>query len=362
MILKFSLFAGAIWFWYRGMLTIADFVFVLSSYLVFTGYFRPIGDRIRDLQEAMSDIEDVVRFQKTPIEVADASAAKALEVIRGKIELKRVNFHYPVHHDHIFENFSLTIQAGEKVALVGHSGSGKSTLVRLIQRLYNVQKGGIYIDDQDIAAVTQESLRKHIALVPQDPVLFHRSLRENIAYGKPAASLKEIERAAKLAYASQFIESLPQHYETLVGERGVKLSGGERQRVAIARAILSECPIVILDEATSSLDSHSESLIQEALKNLLKNRTSIIIAHRLSTIKSADRILVFAGGKIVEEGTHSHLVRKEGGVYKKLYEMQVGGFLSDEDEMTGPSIEQVIVPIPEIPVPESGTAEPQTGV
>ncbi len=362
MILKFSLFAGAIWFWYKGMLTIADFVFVLSSYLVFTGYFRPIGDRIRDLQEAMSDIEDVVQFQQTPIEVKDAKGAKQLKIDRGKIELKNVNFHYPFHKDHIFKKFTLTINPGEKIALVGHSGSGKSTLVRLIQRLYNIQSGAIVIDGQDISKVTQSSLRRNIALVPQDPILFHRSLRENIAYGKPDATTTEIEQAAGLAYASKFIETLPRKYETLVGERGVKLSGGERQRVAIARAILAGCPIVILDEATSSLDSHSESLIQEALKNLLKNKTSIIIAHRLSTIKSVDRILVFAGGKIVEEGTHRNLVRKEGGVYKKLYEMQVGGFLSDEDEITGPSIEHVMMSVPETTVPETSNLEPQTGV
>ncbi|MFO0780451.1 MAG: ATP-binding cassette domain-containing protein [Candidatus Gracilibacteria bacterium] len=215
---------------------------------------------------------------------------------------------------------------------------------------------------QDIAKITQASLRKNISLVPQDPILFHRTLRENIAYGKPDATLQEIEHAAKLAHAYEFIRDLPQKYETLVGERGVKLSGGERQRVAIARAILANTPVIILDEATSSLDSHSESLIQEALKNLLKNRTAIIIAHRLSTIKSVDRILVFNKGRIVEQGTHKALVRKEGGLYRKLYEMQVGGFLADDDEIARTKEQQVELHIIESPVPENGNTGSQMGV
>jgi len=309
MFLKFSLFGGAIWLWNQGQLSVADFVFVLSSYLVFTGYFRPIGDRIRDLQEAMSDIEDLVVFQNTPLDIKDSLNAKDLKIAKGKIDIKNVAFHYPFNKKNIYQNFSIAIKPGEKVALVGHSGSGKSTLIRLIQRLYNIQKGSIIIDGQDIANVTQASLRKNIALVPQDPILFHRTLKENIAYAKPNATIKEIDRAAKLAHAYEFIKMFPQKYNTLVGERGVKLSGGERQRVAIARAILADSPILILDEATSSLDSQSEALIQEALKNLMKNRTSIIIAHRLSTIKSVDRILVFEKGKIVENLTQTNEFR-----------------------------------------------------
>lgn len=332
MIFKAATFGAAVWLWYTGALTVADFVFVLASYLLFTGYFRPIGDRIRDLQEAMSDIEDTVIFHHTPIEVLDSPDAKNLKIIGGKIEIKNITFNYRGNAADIYKNFNLTINPGEKIALVGHSGSGKSTLVKLIQRLYNLRKGSIEIDGQDISKITQSSLRKNIALVPQDPLLFHRTLQQNIAYGKTNATPQEIDRAAKLAHAYEFIKNLPQKYDTLVGERGVKLSGGERQRVAIARAMLADAPILILDEATSSLDSHSESLIQDALKNLLKNRTSIIIAHRLSTIKTADRILVFEHGKIVEEGNHQTLVHKEGGVYKKLYEMQVGGFLNDDAE------------------------------
>lgn len=362
MALKFMLFSGAVWLWYQGKLTLADFVFVLSTYLVFTGYFRPIGDRIRDLQEAFSDIEDTVNFHHTPIEVQDVTNARELQIRQGKIEVKNIAFHYPYHRDNIYENFNLVIEPGEKIALVGHSGSGKSTLIKLIQRLYDVQQGSIHIDQQDIAKITQASLRKNISLVPQDPILFHRTLRENIAYGKPDATLQEIEHAAKLAHAYEFIRDLPQKYETLVGERGVKLSGGERQRVAIARAILANTPVIILDEATSSLDSHSESLIQEALKNLLKNRTAIIIAHRLSTIKSVDRILVFNKGKIVEQGTHKALVRKEGGLYRKLYEMQVGGFLTDDDEIDRPKDQQVELHIIETPAPENGNTGSQMGV
>ncbi len=361
MLLKFSIFGGSIWLWYIGKLTLADFIYMLSSYLVFTGYFRPIGDRIRDLQEAMSDIEDVVVFQHTQIEVRDAPDAKELKVKKGEIEINKVSFHYPYQQKNIYENFSLTVEPGEKVALVGQSGSGKSTMVRLIQRLFNIHKGTISIDAQNIAEVTQASLRKNIALVPQDPILFHRSLRENIAYGKPHATIKEIDRAAKLAHAYEFIKELPQQYETLVGERGVKLSGGERQRVAIARAILADCPILILDEATSSLDSQSEALIQEALKNLMENRTAIVIAHRLSTIKSVDKILVFDRGKIVEQGTHNALVHQESGVYKKLYEMQVGGFLGD-DAVPEPQNEPVDVEIIEANLPENGNFDPQTGV
>jgi len=326
---KFVLFAGAVWLWYQGKLSLADVVFVISTYLVFTGYFRPIGDRIRDLNEAMNDIEDVVAFQHTHIDVKDLPNAEDIKIIQGKIEFKNVSFHYPYEKKNIYKNFSLTIEPGEKVALVGHSGSGKSTMVKLIQRLFNIQEGNILIDGTDIATVNQSSLRKNVALVPQDPILFHRSLRENIAYAKAHASLAEIDQAAKLAYAYEFIAALPSKYETLVGERGIKLSGGERQRVSIARAMLANCPIIILDEATSSLDSQSEAYIQAALKNLLESKTAIIIAHRLSTIKSVDRILVFEKGKIVEQGTHKALVKKEGGVYKKLYEMQVGGFLSE---------------------------------
>ena len=206
--------------------------------------------------------------------------------------------------------------------MVGHSGSGKSTLIKLIQRLYDVQNGEITIDGQNIINLTKKSLRRAIALVPQEPILFHRSIAENISYGKPEATSSEIEAAAKLAYAHDFITNLPNGYNTEVGERGFKLSGGERQRIAIARAILADCPILILDEATSNLDSVSESLIKKALDNLMEGRTTIIIAHRLSTIKAVDRILVFSQGNIVEEGTHEDLVADLDSLYHGLYTIQ----------------------------------------
>jgi ATP-binding cassette subfamily B protein len=218
--------------------------------------------------------------------------------------------------------------------LVGHSGSGKTSFVRLLQCLYPIQKGQIFIDGQDITQGSRFSLRSAISLVPQDPILFHRTLRENIAYGKPTASLEEIKMAAEQAYISQFIENLPQKYETLVGERGIKLSGGERQRIAMARAILANRPILILDEATSSLDSASERAIQDALHSLTRDRTSIMIAHRLSTILDADRIFVFDQGRIVEEGTHDDLVAKENGVYAGFFKLQSANigtiFLTDD--------------------------------
>jgi ATP-binding cassette subfamily B protein len=221
----------------------------------------------------------------------------------------------------------VVIRGGERVGLVGPSGSGKSTAVRLIQRLHDIQGGAICIDGQDIALVTQESLRRSIAMVPQDPALFHRTLAENIAYGRPDASAADIERAARLANAHDFIARQPKGYATLVGERGVKLSGGERQRVAIARAFLTRAPILILDEATSSLDSESEAAIQAAMEKLIEGRTAIVIAHRLSTVRAMDRILVFDGGRIVEDGPHDVLVTRAGGIYRRLFERQALGLV-----------------------------------
>jgi ATP-binding cassette subfamily B protein len=215
----------------------------------------------------------------------------------------------------------LVIRAGERVGLVGPSGSGKTTLVKLVQRLYDVSGGRILIDGQDIAAVQQATLRAQIAIVQQEPILFHRTLAENIAYARPGTSMAEIEHAARLANAHDFITRLPKAYGTLVGERGVKLSGGERQRVAIARAFLANAPILILDEATSALDSESEMLIQQAMERLMEGRTSIVIAHRLSTVRALDRILVFDKGRIIEEGTHASLYRK-GGLYRRLCDHQ----------------------------------------
>ena len=252
----------------------------------------------------------------------DAPGARALQPRTGAITFDCVTFRYG-NSAPLYRDFSLNIAAGERVALVGKSGSGKSTFVKLVQRLYDVDAGRVLIDGQDIAKCTQESLHRAIAVVPQDPVLFHRSLAENIAYGRPNANHAEIVAAARRANAHDFIQALPAGYETLVGERGVKLSGGERQRVAIARAILADAPLLILDEATSSLDSITEAGIQEAIEDLIRGRTTIIIAHRLATVRRVDRILVFAAGAIVEHGTHAELIAKPRGHYREMHRMQV---------------------------------------
>jgi ATP-binding cassette subfamily B protein len=249
-------------------------------------------------------------------------------VNNSEITLRNVDFMHDKEESKLFSKFSLTIPGQQKTGMVGVSGSGKTTLTKLLLRFMDVSDGSIEIDNQDIKEVTQKSLHENIAYVPQEPLLFHRSLRENIAYGKPGASQKEIEKAAKLAHANEFIEKLPDRYETLVGERGVKLSGGQRQRVAIARAILKDAPILVLDEATSALDSESEKLIQDALAKLMKNRTSIVIAHRLSTIQKMDRIVVLVKGKIAEQGSHKELLAKKG-IYAKLWAHQSGGFIEE---------------------------------
>ena len=231
--------------------------------------------------------------------------------------------------DTLFHDFSLNIKPGEKIGLVGASGSGKTTLTKLLLRFADIDSGKITIDGQDISEVTQASLRAKIAYVPQEPLLFHRSVRENIAYGRPDATDAEIEEAAKKAGAYDFIVGLKDGFDTMVGERGIKLSGGQRQRVAIARAILKDAPILVLDEATSALDSESEALIQKSLETLMENRTSIVIAHRLSTIAKLDRIIVLKNGKIVEDGSHDELINKKRGVYAKLWARQSGGFIEE---------------------------------
>jgi ATP-binding cassette subfamily B protein len=253
---------------------------------------------------------------------------RVLHCTTGHITFDKVKFHYKDTKP-LFENKSIEIEAGQKVGLVGYSGGGKSTFVHLILRLYDVTHGSILIDGQDIKSVSQDSLRENIAMIPQDPSLFHRSLRENIRYGRIDATDEEVMEAAKKAHAHEFIEKLPQGYDALVGERGVKLSGGQRQRIAIARAILKNAPILIMDEATSQLDSLTEALIQESLWQLMEHKTTLVIAHRLSTLLHMDRILVFDQGKIVEDGNHNDLLSK-GGLYKNLWNAQVGGFLGDK--------------------------------
>jgi ATP-binding cassette subfamily B protein len=312
----------AILFWQQGAAEAGDIALVLTSFFVLQGYLRDIGQHIRNLQRSVNDMEELVDVQFTPLGIADRPAAKDRIIEEGRIDYDNVTFQYGNHATPLYRDFSVTIPAGQKIGLVGHSGSGKTTFVKLIQRLYDVTGGRITIDGTDIRDMTQASLRAQIAIVAQEPILFHRSLAENIAYARPGATRSEVIEAAKLASAHDFIMALPKGYETLVGERGVKLSGGERQRVAIARAFLADSPILIFDEATSSLDSESEMLIQKAMERLMVGRTTIIIAHRLSTVRALDRLLVFDKGEIVEEGRHEDLVRLEGGIYRRLFERQ----------------------------------------
>jgi ATP-binding cassette subfamily B protein len=321
-VLRGAVIATALSLWWQGRATPGDVAYVLTTFFVIQGYLRDVGMHVRNLQRSVNDMEELVAFHAEPIGVPDRPGARPLRITGGEVVFERVSFHYGDHASPLYRNLSVRIAPGEKVGLVGRSGSGKTTFVKLIQRLYDVNSGRILIDGQDVALATQASLRGQIAIVQQEPILFHRSLKENIAYGRPGASMADVERAARLANADDFIARLPKGYLTLVGERGVKLSGGERQRVALARAFLDDAPILILDEATSSLDSESELLIQEAMERLLVGRTAVLIAHRLSTVRAMDRILVFDRGAIVEEGDHPQLVRRERGIYRSLFEKQ----------------------------------------
>ena len=321
--MRASVIGGALLLWANGRASAGDITYVLASYFVIHGYLADIGQHINHLQRSVNDMEELVAIHNEPIGIADASDAVPIKVSGGGIVFDNVTFHYRGHDTPLYDRLSVNIRPGERVGLVGRSGSGKTTFVKLVQRLYDATDGRILIDGQDVTKATQQSLRNQIAIVQQEPILFHRSLAENIAYGRSGASLAEIEEAARLANAHDFIMRLPKRYETLVGERGVKLSGGERQRVALARAFLADAPILILDEATSSLDSESEALIQEAMDRLIEGRTAIVIAHRLSTVRSLDRILVFDHGRIVEEGTHTTLTQRPDGIYRGLFERQV---------------------------------------
>ncbi len=324
----FILYQGVM-LWSTGVLTVGDFVLIQTYLWTVFMHLWDFGRMIRRFYESLADAEEMTIILNTPLEVIDKRGAKNLVMRRGAVEFEHVSFSYTEEEEaSVLRNFSFKAKPGERIALIGPSGGGKTTIVKLLLRLFDLDKGKILMDGQDISCVTQDSLRKEIALVPQDPVLFHRSLMENIRYGRTDASDEEVIAAAKLAHCHEFIKRCPKAYDTFVGERGVKLSGGERQRVAIARAILANTKILILDEATSSLDSESEKLIKDALKVLMKGKTVFVIAHRLSTIVDMDRILVLEKGHIVEEGTHSDLVTKEGGLYKKLWDLQVGGYLA----------------------------------
>ena len=317
-----AILGSALLLWRRGQASVGDITFALTMFFILQGYLRDIGMHIRNLQRSVNDMEELVSLHAQPLGVADAPAARDIVIERGEICFEHVTFRYGAHATPLYDDFSVRIAPGERVGLVGHSGSGKTTFIKLIQRLYDIDGGRIVIDGQDIAQVRQDSLRSQIAIVQQEPVLFHRTLAENIAYARPGASRAQVEQAARLASAHDFIMALPKGYETLVGERGVKLSGGERQRVAIARAFLADAPVLILDEATSSLDSESEALIQQAMERLMAGRTTLVVAHRLSTVRAMDRLLVLDKGRIAEQGSHAVLVQRPGGLYRRLLERQ----------------------------------------
>ena len=310
----------------RGTMTTGDIVLVVSllSSSAYTLIF--IGNMLNGFIRTYGQIEEGLKDILVPYEIIDAPDAAALVVTSGSITWQDVTFRY--ENNTVFDDFNLTIEAGQRVGLVGPSGAGKTTFVSLLLRQYELTGGTLMIDGTDIAMVTQDSLRDAISVVPQEPILFHCSIRENIAYGKPATTDEEIIAVAKKAQAHEFISSLSEGYDTLVGERGVKLSGGQKQRVAIARAMLKDAPILVLDEATSALDSESEVAIQKALHELMQGKTVIAIAHRLSTLREMDRILVLEQGKIVEDGTH-HTLQTAGGTYERLWKHQAGGFLSE---------------------------------
>jgi ATP-binding cassette subfamily B protein len=317
-----AILGASLLLWSRNQASVGDITFTLAMFFVLQGYLRDVGMHIRNLQRSVNDMEELVSLEKQPLGVEDRPGAGAIKVTAGEIRFEDVTFRYGSHNAALYDRFSVRIAPGERVGLVGHSGSGKTTFIKLIQRLYDVNDGRITIDGQDIAQAKQASLRSQIAIVQQEPVLFHRTLAENIAYARPGATQAEIEQAARLASAHDFIMSLPKGYDTLVGERGVKLSGGERQRVAIARAFLADAPILILDEATSSLDSESEVLIQRAMDRLMEGRTTLVVAHRLSTVRALDRLLVMDHGRVIEEGSHDALIRLKGGLYRRLFERQ----------------------------------------
>ena len=325
---------GTLWYalalWNRGVITVAGFVVAATTALLIINEARNLSRRFLEFFEYVGNVSNGVHTIIRPHEIIDLPGALPAHVTGGAIELQHVNFAYEGGAT-VFQDLSVRIPAGQRVGLVGYSGSGKSTFVSLILRLYEPQSGRILIDGTDVRQVTQESLHANLGLIPQEPSLFHRSLMENIRYGRQGASDAQVMEAARKAHAHEFIQHAPGGYAALVGERGIKLSGGQRQRIAIARVILKDAPILILDEATSSLDSVTERVIQETLADLMRDRTVLVVAHRLSTISHLDRILVFDGGRIVEDGSHAQLLAA-GGLYETLWTRQAGGFLPDNSE------------------------------
>ncbi len=330
LVLKVGTLYFALVLWRDGKIGIAEFVMSTSLSLMIISEARNIGRRFLEVFEYIGNIANGVQTIMQPHEITDRPGARAVAIRDGEIELHDLDFGYSPGRP-VFQGLSLRIPGGQRVGLVGFSGSGKSTLVNLIMRLYEPQRGSITIDGVDIRDMTQASLHAQISLIPQEPGLFHRSLMENIRYGRIEASDDEVREAAERASAAEFIRDMPQQYDSLVGERGVKLSGGQRQRVAIARVVVKNAPILIMDEATSSLDSLTEKAIQDSLDALMQDKTVIVIAHRLSTIAHLDRILVFDHGRIVEDGSHAELVARPG-TYRRLWQQQADGFLPDSED------------------------------
>ncbi len=312
--------------WRNGMVSVGDISAVMGLTFSLTTTTWILGYSFVMIADELGYIDDAIRMVTPPHEIGDRPDAKALAMQGGRVTFDHVDFKFGDRI--IFANLNLDIAPGQKIGLIGPSGAGKSTLVNLLLRLYELNAGSVSIDGQDITAVTQESLRAGISLIPQDTALFHRSLRDNIRYGMPDATDEQVDAAARRAHAYDFIKELPEGYDTMVGERGIKLSGGQRQRIAIARAVLKDAPILLLDEATSALDSESEKLIQDSLFELMEGKTVIAIAHRLSTIAHMDRLLVMDRGAVVEDGSHRELLEK-GGLYARLWGMQSGGFLGE---------------------------------
>jgi ATP-binding cassette subfamily B protein len=327
-VLKIGVLYYALLLWGRGEISVADFVVAVTTTLLIINEARNLSRRFLEFFEYLGNIANGVHTIIRPHEIVDVPGAVRKAIERGRIEFRDVSFAYAADQP-IFQHLSVTIPAGQRVGLVGFSGSGKSSFVSLILRLYDPQAGRILIDGQDISAMTQDSLHSQLSLIPQDPSLFHRSLLENIRYGRLEATEEEVVDAARKAHAHEFITKIKGQYASLVGERGVKLSGGQRQRIAIARVVVKNAPILILDEATSSLDSITEQAIQETLNDVMQDKTVIVVAHRLSTIAHLDRILVFDQGRIVEDGTHEELLAGKGAYYQ-LWSRQAGGFVLDD--------------------------------
>jgi len=325
-LIRFTSIFVSLWLAVNGKVQVGIVYLILTYTGSIMGRLWEMNGFFRNLNRVLGDAREMTEILGTEPEVREPANPEKAHFIRGDIAFRGVTFQHSDDGARIFQNLDVHIKPGEKIGLVGPSGSGKTSLTYLLLRMMDIQKGEIQIDGQNIANVAQQDLRSHIAYVPQEPLMFHRTIMENIRYGQLDASDKQVTSAAKMSNAHEFIQTLPQGYDTLVGERGTKLSGGQRQRVAIARAMLKNAPILVLDEATSALDSESEVLIQDALWKLMEGRTAIVIAHRLSTIQKMDRILVLEKGTIVEQGTHRELLRQQG-VYAKLWSHQSGGFI-----------------------------------